>query len=81
MTKSLLDSVADSTSHRDRDRFHRSIASLIAEYLQTESVSLYHLVDDGGVVRLIPEAAANAEAGDVTGINFALQLSVEALAN
>jgi diguanylate cyclase (GGDEF)-like protein len=68
MTKSLLDSVADSTSHRDRDRFHRSIASLIAEYLQTESVSLYHLVDDGGVVRLIPEAAANAEAGDVTGI-------------
>ena len=65
MNKSLLDSVADSTLHRDRDRFHRSIASLIGQYLETESVSLYHLVDDGGIARLIPEAAVNADAADV----------------
>jgi diguanylate cyclase (GGDEF)-like protein len=65
MTKSLLDSVADSSSHRDRDRFHRSIASLIGEYFETESVSLYHLVDDGGVARLVPEAAANADTADI----------------
>ncbi len=56
MPKSLLDSVADSTAHRDRDRFHRSIATLIGEYLGTDSVSLYHLVDDGGLARLIPES-------------------------
>jgi diguanylate cyclase (GGDEF)-like protein len=67
MTKSLLDSVADSNSHRDRDRFNRSIASLIAEYLETESVSLYHLVDDGGVVRLVPEGAANAATAGAGG--------------
>jgi diguanylate cyclase (GGDEF)-like protein len=68
MTKSLLDSVADSTVHRDRDRFHRSIASLIAEYLQTESVSLYLLVEDGGITRLIPEAAAAiVESSDLEG--------------
>jgi diguanylate cyclase (GGDEF)-like protein len=67
MTKSLLDSVADSTLHRDRDRFHRSIASLIAEYLQTESVSLYLLVEDGGITRLIPEAAAIVESSDLEG--------------
>ncbi|MDP8984445.1 MAG: sensor domain-containing diguanylate cyclase [Pseudomonadota bacterium] len=55
MTKSLLDSVADSTSHRDRDRFHRSIAALIGQYLETDSVCLYRLVDDGGVARLMRE--------------------------
>ncbi len=55
MPKSLLDSVADSTSHRDRDRFNRSIANMVGEYLEAQAVSLYRLVDDGGVARLIPE--------------------------
>jgi diguanylate cyclase (GGDEF)-like protein len=55
MIKSLIDSVADSTLHRDRDRFHLAIARLIRDYLDTATVSLYRLVDEGSVTRVVPE--------------------------
>jgi diguanylate cyclase (GGDEF)-like protein len=58
MNKSLIDSVADSTLHRDRESFHLAIAHLIRDYLRAGTVSLHRLVDDGGVPRLAPEGPA-----------------------
>jgi diguanylate cyclase (GGDEF)-like protein len=57
MTSSLIASVADTTSHRDRDTLNRSIASLLLEFLNAESVAIYRLLDDDGARRLVPQVA------------------------
>ena len=46
MSRSLLDSVANTTSHRDRDDLDRAIVQLLLEFLEAESVTLYRLIDD-----------------------------------
>jgi diguanylate cyclase (GGDEF)-like protein len=51
-TQSLMDSVADTTSHRDRDSLHSSVARLLFDFLDTKSVTIYRIVKDDGVVRL-----------------------------
>lgn len=54
MTGSLIVSVADTTSHRDRDSLNHAVASLLLDFLDAESVTIYRLVDDAGVTRLAP---------------------------
>ena len=44
-TSLLIDSVAETTAHRDRDDLDRSIASLLLQYLQANSVAVYRLLD------------------------------------
>jgi diguanylate cyclase (GGDEF)-like protein len=52
MSTSLIDSVANTTSHRDRDDLDRAIVSLLLQFLDADQVTLYRLVEDGDTKRL-----------------------------
>lgn len=48
----LIDSVANTTAHRDRDDLDHSIARLLLQFLDAESVTIYRLLDDNGTQRV-----------------------------
>ena len=48
MNEVILNSIADTTTHRDRDGVHCAIVELLLDFLDAESVAIYSLVDDGG---------------------------------
>jgi diguanylate cyclase (GGDEF)-like protein len=52
MTRALIESVADTTSYRDRDSVHRAVAHMILDHLNADSVGIYKLIEDDGVMRL-----------------------------
>jgi diguanylate cyclase (GGDEF)-like protein len=52
MAHSLLNSVAATTTHRDRDELDRSVAHLLMQFLETQAVSLLRLITDGSVRRV-----------------------------
>ncbi len=52
MTHELLDSVAATTAHRDRDDLDRAVALLLLRFLETESVTVLRLMEDGKVKRV-----------------------------
>ena len=53
MTNSrLIDSVASTTAHRDRDDLDVSIARLLVDFLHAKSVTIHRLLDDDGTVRV-----------------------------
>jgi diguanylate cyclase (GGDEF)-like protein len=52
MSTSLIDSVANTTSHRDPDDLDRAIVGLLLQYLDADQVTLYRLVEDGDTKRL-----------------------------
>jgi diguanylate cyclase (GGDEF)-like protein len=47
MAHSLLDSVAQTTTHRDRDELDRSLACLLLEFLDSLSITILRLIGDG----------------------------------
>ena len=59
MNEVILNSIAETTTHRDRDGVHRAIVQLLLDFLEAESVAIYSLVDDGGVTRLLNYAEAS----------------------
>ena len=56
MNEVILNSIAETTTHRDRDGVHCAIVQLLLDYLDAESVAIYSLVDDNGVTRLLNHA-------------------------
>lgn len=56
MNEVILNSIAETTTHRDRDGVHCAIVQLLLDYLDAESVAIYGLVDDDGVTRLLNHA-------------------------
>lgn len=67
MTASLLiDSVADTTSHRDRDDLDVSITRLLLQFLEAEAVTIYRLVDDGTTKRVMRRLAAARNSREVS---------------
>lgn len=58
MNEVILNSIAETTTHRDRDGVHCAIVQLLLDFLDAESVAIYGLVDDGGVIRLLNHAEA-----------------------
>jgi diguanylate cyclase (GGDEF)-like protein len=52
MSHDLLNSVAATTTHRDRDELDRSVARLLLRFLELQSVTLVRLNDEGGIKRL-----------------------------
>lgn len=64
MSTSLIDSVANTTSHRDRDDLDRAIVDLLLQYLAADRVTLYRLVEDGNAKRLRRAATVNRSAAD-----------------
>lgn len=47
MNTSIIHSVAEATAYRDRDDINHSIARLLLQFLNAQSVAIYRLVDDG----------------------------------
>jgi len=65
-TSRLLNQVADSTAHRDRDELDRAIARLLLQFLTARAIALYRLVDDGkGVSRIARRVAVTRDFGEV----------------
>jgi diguanylate cyclase (GGDEF)-like protein len=52
MSHDLLNSVADTTTHRDRDELDRAVGRLLLRFLELESVTLVRLNDEGEIKRL-----------------------------
>jgi diguanylate cyclase (GGDEF)-like protein len=47
MTTTLIDSVANTTFHRDRDDLDHALATLLLQFLSADAVTLYRLAEDG----------------------------------
>lgn len=54
MHSSLFASVADTTSHRDRDSINHAVAGLVLDFLNGESATIYRLLDEGEGPLLMP---------------------------
>jgi len=54
MHRSLIASVADTTSHRDRDSINHAVASVVLNFLNAESAVIYRLTDEGEGPLLTP---------------------------
>jgi diguanylate cyclase (GGDEF)-like protein len=52
----LIDRVADTTSHRERDALDRAIVQMLVEFLDALSVVLYQLLPDGSHQRMVRRA-------------------------
>jgi diguanylate cyclase (GGDEF)-like protein len=63
MTHELLDSVAATTAHRDRDDLDRSVALLLLRFLETQSVTVYRLMEDGRGKRLARRVSVDQVSG------------------
>lgn len=57
MSASLIDCVANTTSHRDRDDLDLSIARLLLQFLDADAVILYRLIDENDHKRVRRGAA------------------------
>jgi diguanylate cyclase (GGDEF)-like protein len=55
---SLLKSIAETTTHRDRDGVQCAIVQMLADFLAADCVTIYQLVDHGGAPRLAKHAEA-----------------------
>jgi diguanylate cyclase (GGDEF)-like protein len=53
MSHDLLNSVAATTTHRDRDDLDRAIAGLLLQFLELHSVTVVRLADDGDATRIV----------------------------
>ena len=52
MSTLLLETIADTTTRRDREGVHCAIVQLLSDFLEADSVTIYRLVDEEGCVRL-----------------------------
>ena len=57
----LIERVADTTSHRDRDELNRSIVRLLQQFLDARFVALYSVVDHAHVKRVACRAGLTHE--------------------
>jgi diguanylate cyclase (GGDEF)-like protein len=53
MSHDLLNSVAATTTHRDRDELDRAVARLLLQFLELHSVTLLRLTEEGEIRRLV----------------------------
>jgi len=63
MTHELLDSVAATTAHIDRDDLDRSVALLLLRFLETQSVTVFRLMDDSRGKRLARRISVSQVSG------------------
>jgi len=64
MSHDLLNSVAATTRHRDRDELDRAVARLLLQFLELRAVTLVRLTDESEIKRLIRLDGAHADAAD-----------------
>jgi len=65
MKTRLLDSVAATTAHRDRDELDRAVVRLLLQFLEAHSVTLLRLIDDGQVKRVAHRVSMNQQDGEL----------------
>src|SRR5581483_2486671 len=63
MTHDLLNSVAATTAHRDRDDLDRAVALLLLRFLETKSVTVLRLVDEGTTKRVARRVRVTQQPG------------------
>ena len=63
MSHDLLNSVAATTTHRDRDELDRAVARLLLQFLELHSVTLLRLTEEGEIKRLVRLTASEAGSG------------------
>jgi diguanylate cyclase (GGDEF)-like protein len=63
MTHDLLNSVAATTAHRDRDDLDRGVAVLLLRFLETKSVTVLRLVDEGAAKRVARRVRVSQNGG------------------
>ena len=63
MGPSLIDSLAETTSHRDRDELNQAIVSLLLNHLDAESICVYRLLDTEGGKRRLARCAGAVRGG------------------
>jgi diguanylate cyclase (GGDEF)-like protein len=63
MTHDLLNSVAATTAHRDRDDLDRAVALLLLRFLEPKSVTVLRLVDDGITKRVARRVRVSQQRG------------------
>jgi diguanylate cyclase (GGDEF)-like protein len=63
MHSSLFASLADTTSHRDRDSINHAVAGLVLKFLNAESATIYRLIDEGEGPLLAPCVSLTAAHG------------------
>jgi diguanylate cyclase (GGDEF)-like protein len=64
-TSRLIQVVAESTTQRDRDELDRTTANMLAQFLQAQSVGLYHLFEEAGSVRVRRRVAVTCGEGEL----------------
>lgn len=70
MSTSLIESVADTTAHRDRDDLNQSVARLLLHFLDAQSIIMYRL-DDAASGRVVPHLHIAREPGQIVSIQCA----------
>ncbi len=73
MTASLIDSVADTTAHRDRDDLNQAVARLLLHFLDAHSIVMYRLVDDVAGGRVMCHLHMVREQGQLVSVQSAEQ--------
>jgi diguanylate cyclase (GGDEF)-like protein len=73
MSASLIDSVADTTAHRDRDDLNQAVARLLLHFLDAHSVVMYRLVDDVAGRRVMPRLHMVRDQGQFVSVQCAEQ--------
>ena len=61
MAHELLDGVAETTTHRDRDDLDRALARLLLQFLDTRSVTLLRLVEEDQVQRIVRQVSMSRQ--------------------
>lgn len=67
MAHELLNSVAETTAHRDRDDLDRAVALLLLRFLDTQSVAVLRIIDDGGKARRLARRVRVSQDSGLTG--------------
>jgi len=65
MSHDLLNSVAATTTHRDRDDLDHAIARLLLQFLSLHSATVLRLEDDGDSKRIVRSVSQTQRPGDV----------------
>jgi diguanylate cyclase (GGDEF)-like protein len=63
-TSRLIQGVAESTLQRDRNQLDLATVRLLSQFFRAYSVTLYHLLEHEGSVRLVKRAATTREGGE-----------------
>jgi diguanylate cyclase (GGDEF)-like protein len=62
MSHELLNSVAATTTHRDRDELDKAVARLLLQFLEVHSVALLRVTEEGQIKRLVRLVSPELEA-------------------